>query len=243
MNILERYLTQEEAIIIVGTGARPICFCENEDSFTWGIGSSFILNYLGSVFIVTAKHVIDNQKADHKHIRVLLPDTKMALPILSGFSPIFYDHENKDDVEDLVFLKVDDSLFCVESGVDLYSWDFIKRSYPASKLTVGDELKVAGFPDTGERYDYDARKISDLLLVRTANLSESELGKDIYTMSGQPSNYSFNGISGAPVFCRRDGWVLFCGIVIRGTAQSGQMHFIGSEIIMSAFKNAGLQKA
>ncbi|KEQ17543.1 hypothetical protein [Endozoicomonas numazuensis] len=172
-----------------------------------------------------------------------MPNTNMALPIQSGFTPTFYNHENKDDVEDLFFFKINDSLFCAESGVDLYSWDFINRSYPTSKLSFGDELMVAGFPDTNERYDYDGQKINDLLLVRTANLAESELGKDIYTMSGLPSEYNFNGMSGAPVFCRRDGWVLFCGLVIRGSAHSGKMHFISSEIIMSALNNAGVKKA
>ena len=241
MDIHQRPLTPEEAIIIVGTGARPICFCENEESYIWGIGSSFLINYLGNVIVITAKHVIENQKAKPWHTRILMPNTKVSLPIKSGFTPIFHNHENKSDVEDLIFFNIDDKIFCQESGLDLYSWDFINRSFPTSKLEVDAELLVAGFPFTEERYNYDDKKINDTLLLRTGNLAEPNLGKDLYTMMGSTSDFDFNGLSGAPVFCRREGLVLFTGIVIRGSSTSGKLHFLSSEIVMSALKNSGIK--
>ena len=240
MEIYQRPLTPEEAILIVGTGARPICFYENEESYIWGTGSSFLINYLGHVLVITAKHVIENLGANPRHTRIPIPNTTVALPIKSSFTPVFYNHENKNDVEDLLFFNIDDQLFCQESGLDLYSWDLIHRSYPTSQLEVGDELLIAGFPSTTERYDYDEKKINDTLLLRTANLVTSELGKDIYTMKGAPSDFDFNGISGAPVFCRREGVVLFSGIVIRGSSSSGIMHFLSSEIVINALNNSDL---
>jgi len=241
MDIHQRPLTPEEVLVIAGTGARPICFCENEDSFIWGIGSSFLLNYYGHVLVMTAKHVIENLGADPKHTRILMPCTPVALPIKSSFTPIFYNHKNKQDIEDLLFFRIDDQLFCEESGLDLYSWDFINKSYPTSKLELGAELLVAGFPSTEDRYDYDAQKINETLLLRTANLVESELGEDIYTMKGSASDLDFNGMSGSPVFCRREGVILFCGIVIRGSSSSGILHFLSSEIVMSALRNSGIE--
>lgn len=241
MDILQRALTPEEVYIIVGTGARPICFADSQESYIWGVGSSFLLNYLGHVIAVTAKHVIKNQDADPVHTRILMPNTNVALPIKSGFTPIFPEHANKEEVEDLIFFNIDDTLFCEESGLDLYSWDLLNRSYPASKLKQGDELLVAGFPGSEKTYDYDEKKIHDTLLLRTANLFSSGLGKDIYTMKGVSSEIDFNGMSGAPVFCRRRGYVLFVGIVIRGTSSSGILHFVGSEIIMSALNNANIK--
>jgi len=108
-------------------------------------------------------------------------------------------------------------------------------------LKEGDELLVAGFPASEERYDYDNQKINNTLLVRTANLINSELGKDIYTMKGDPSEYDFNGVSGSPVFCRIDGVVLFTGVVVRGSSSSGLLHFLSCEIIMSALNNADIK--
>lgn len=238
MCIHNRALTIEDGVVIVASVARPICFCETESSYIWGIGSSFLINYLGRVLVITAKHVVENLDANPKDTRILMPNTKVALPIKSSFTPVFYNHENKTDVEDLIFFNIDDQRFCQESGLDLYSWDFIKLSYPTSKLAVGDELLVAGFPNTEDRYNYDEKKINETLLLRTGSLVESKLGKDIYTMDGTASEYDFNGMSGAPVFCLREGFVLFTGIVLRGSSSSGILHFVSSEVVMSALKSS-----
>lgn len=221
--------------------ARPICFCGHKEDWVWGIGSSFLINYLGHVFAITAKHVIENQKADPLHTRISMPNTNIMLPIKLSFTPTFTRHENKNDVEDLLFFHVDEQLFPQESGVELYSWDFLSNSYLASKLDIGDELIVIGFPH-GEKYDYDKKIITDTLLIRTASLAKSKLGSNIYTMKGSPSEFNFDGMSGSPVFCEKDGSILFLGIVIRGTSSSGILHFIGSEVIISTLIKSSIQK-
>jgi len=99
----QNLLTAEEALVIAGTGTRPISFAASPDDITWGIGSSFLLNYNGHVFVVTAKHVIENQGANPTHTRIFMPNTNIALPIKSAFTPRFLDHENKDEIEDLLF--------------------------------------------------------------------------------------------------------------------------------------------
>lgn len=240
VDINKRLLTNEEIIAIVSIGARPIFFCENEESYIWGLGSSFLINYSGHVLAITAKHVIENLDADPLHTRIFMPNSTVALPIKSCFTPIFNNHENKAEVEDLLFFSIDDQLFCRESGLELYSWNFLNLSYPTSKLEIGDELLVAGFPSTEEKFDYDNKKINDTFLIRTSNLVESELGEDIYTMKGTPSDFDFNGMSGSPVFCMREGVVLFTGIVIRGSSSSGIFHFISSEIIIRAINNSNI---
>jgi hypothetical protein len=213
-----------------------MCFFDDNYSYPWGIGSIFLLNYKGVVFGVTAKHVIENQGADCRNIRVSMLETTVTLKIKSAFTPNFYVHENNDEIEDLLFFEVDSKLFEKESETNLYSWDFVTQTYPASKLKIGAELLVTGFPFTDEKYDYDNNIINDLLLIRTANLTAPTFGKDIYTMEATPSDTEFNGLSGSPVFCRIERDVFFCGIVIKGSSSSGLLHFIGSDIIHSALK-------
>ena len=221
--------------------ARPICFCGHKEDWVWGIGSSFLINYLGHVFSITAKHVIENQKANPLHTCISIQNTNVMLPIKLSFTPTAIDHENKSDVEDLLFFYIDDQLFRQESGMDLYSWDVVNYSISASLLNVGEELVVIGFPHD-EKYDYDKKIITDTLLFRTASLAQSKLGSNIYTMKGKPSDFNFDGMSGSPVFCEKDGSVLFLGIVIRGTSSSGILHFIGSEVIISTLIKSSIQK-
>jgi hypothetical protein len=237
MDANQNLLSVEEALIIAGTGARPISFAASPNDITWGIGSAFLLSYNGHVFAVTAKHVIENQRAKPTHTRIFMPNTNVALPIKSAFTPKFFDHENKDEIEDLLFFVIDDSLFCEVSGIELYSWNLSRWWYPPSKLNIGDELLLAGFPGDDKVYDYDNNKLTDLLLLRTANYTDSEWGDGLHTMTGSASEYTFNGLSGAPVFCRKEGFVFFVGIITRGSESSGKCHFIGADIIISALNN------
>lgn len=234
MEIHDSFLTSEK--VYISTCARPICFSEGQDGWIWGIGSSFVFNYDGCVYAITAKHVIENQKVNPTHTRILMPETNVALPIKGAIVIEFDTHDNKEEVEDFILFQIDYQQFVKESDKDLYFWDFKHRAYPASKLSIGYEILVAGFPSTEDRYDYDSKRINDLLLLRSGNINKSILGSDMYTLEGIPSEYDFNGISGSPVFCRINEYMFFIGLVTRGTASSGKLHFIGSEIIYRALK-------
>tara|TARA_R110001583_G_scaffold173411_1_gene327453 strand:- start:2747 stop:3496 length:750 start_codon:yes stop_codon:yes gene_type:complete len=236
MNINQKTLKIAEKYV------RPICFCENKDSWVWGRGSSFLINYLGHVFAITAKHVIENQNANPLHTNISMQNTNVMLPIKLSFTPTFTKHENKSDVEDLLFFNIDDQLFLQKSDINLCSWDVLNNSYLASKLSIGDELIVTGFPHTPTTYDYDKKIITNTLLIRTASLIKSELGCNIYTMKGTSSEFNFDGMSGSPVFCQKDGALLFLGIVIRGSSKSGILHFIGFEVIISILEKSGIQQ-
>lgn len=234
MEHFERTLSVAEILEIVSTGSRPICFCEKDGEFIWGFGSSFLLKSNDNVFVITAKHVFENQAAEYHHTRVLMPDTEVALPVTGAFLPSFPNHENSIEVEDFILLEVDTELFCKESGIDLYTWDFDRWSFPASMLEEGAQILIAGFPFTEDRYDWDNKKINELLLISIGYMETSSLGNGIYAFDGDPSEIPFNGLSGAPVFCRRNGYVYFVGLVIRGTEASGKIHFIGSEFVRDA---------
>lgn len=227
---------------IAETFARPIYFCENREGYVWGNGSSFLISYLGHIFAITAKHVIENQKANSLHTCISMPNTNVMLPIKLSFTPTVIDHENKSDVEDLLFFHIDDQLFYAKSGMRLYSWDVMNYSTSASQLDIDDELVVTGFPHTETKYNFDEKIITDTLLIRTAILVKSELGCNTYTMKGTPSEFDFNGMSGSSVFCQKNGRILFLGIVIRGTSSSGILHFIGYEVIISTLKKSGIQQ-
>lgn len=243
MDTNKKARTLAEMQKIAETFARPIRFCENREGYIWGNGSSFLINYRGHVFLVTAKHVIENQSAKLLYPYISMPNTNVMLTIKLSFTPTAVEHENKNDVEDLLFFHIDDQLFYQESGIELYSWDVFNYSISASQLDIGDELIVTGFPHTKTKYDYDRKIITDTLLIRTGVLAKSELGCNIYKIKGTPSEFDFNGMSGSPVFCEKNGRILFLGIVIRATSSSGILHFIGSEIIIGTLKKSGIQQS
>ena len=237
-----RDLTPEELREIVSTGTRPICFAENVREPFWGFGSSFIFNYKGQVFVITAKHVIENNNVDYRHSRVLMRDSSMALPLTNIYTPDFPDHENREEVEDFVLFEVDDKLYTQISNKDLYSWKITEWSYPPYELEIGAQILIAGYPFTEDRYqwipednyEWENQKIKETLLYNIGYLTDSVLGKGMYTFDGDPSELDYNGLSGSPVFCMRNGFVHFIGIATRGSSSSGLIHFLGVEFIKSA---------
>lgn len=234
--MINQFLTNEEQNNIKAS-TLPICFSENQDTYIWGFGSSFLLNYNGNVYVITAKHVIENQKADPRHIRILIPQCTLALPIDNIFSRTF--DNNGEEIEDFLLLKINHIQFMKESKQNLYSWDFKNRSYPTSQLSIGTEILVAGFPFIKEnRYDYANKQINEILLIRTGNINTSILGSGMHTMEAGSSEYPSNGMSGSPIFCRKkDGDLYFVGLVTRGSKYSEILHFISSEVIYSTLKS------
>ena len=232
----EQFLTDNEVDVIIAS-TRPLSFSEIQDAYIWGFGSSFLLNYNENVYAITAKHVIENQKADPHHIRISIPKCTLALPIENIFSKTF--DNNGEEIEDFLLLKINHIQFMKESKQDLYSWDFKNWSYPTSQLPIGTEILVAGFPFIREdRYDYDNKQINEMLLIRTGNIHTSILGSGMYAIEAASSEYPSNGMSGSPVFCRKkDGYLYFIGLVTRGSEYSEILHFISSEVIYSALKS------
>ncbi|MBL4571855.1 MAG: trypsin-like peptidase domain-containing protein [Gammaproteobacteria bacterium] len=231
----ERGLHPEELKDIVSTGARPISFAEKEEDYLWGFGSSFLVAHNEYIYALTAKHVVEKNGVDYHHARILIPNAKIALPFTNVFLPSFPDYENREELEDFVIYKTNSELFSEESDVDLFAWRFDTFTWPASKLEIGAQILIAGFPANDDRYDWKNNKILERLVISIGVLNESELGKGIYVLELDPSESTFGGLSGAPLFCRREGHVYFIGLAIRGSAGSGKIHFIGSEFIRSAF--------
>jgi hypothetical protein len=106
--MIDQFLTNEEQNNIKAS-TLPICFSEKQDAYIWGFGSSFLLNYNENVYVITAKHVIENQKADPHHIRILIPQCTLALPIENIFSRTF--DNNGEEIEDFLLLKINHSTF------------------------------------------------------------------------------------------------------------------------------------
>jgi hypothetical protein len=210
---------------------RPINY--ELDVLYGGFGSALLVSYKNKVFAVTAKHVLDNHGGNyHPYTRISMPNTRVVLPIKGMVIPQLDNHHNSGDVDDFVILDIDEKLFTKKSGQVIRPWDFEHNSMPAREVNMGSVICVIGFPETDDRYDYDNNKINDTMLVRNGIMGKSSLGSGMYEMKGSASEFNFNGLSGSPIFYRTDnGDIYYIGLVTRGTASSGSLHFIDSYFI------------
>ncbi len=207
---------------------RPMRFYTN--GILWGRGSCFLVGLNGRTYAITAKHVLTNQGAAFEEARVLLPGSDYSLPIIGHFclrSTIL----SEEHVDVLVYL-IDVVKFNSLGGGRVSLIDLDQNFFPAKHL-IGRGAAVVGYPALDNRYDYDNKKIVDTIMVKTGIISESVYGEPIFMFESEPSDNTFDGLSGAPVF-GATGRTNLIGMVVRGTSSSGVLHFIDFTVVLSA---------
>lgn len=213
------------------TGTLPVFFAESSEGYLWGKGTLFMVQWGAHQFAVTAKHVIENQQANWKHLRILIPGYKVALPLSTASTPSHPNHECKEDVEDIF-------VFHIEKDPDLdgehlvwYTWRMKELWMSASKLEVGQQIFAVGYPFIDDRYDYDGNKVKTPPLIAVGKLSPDSIGADIYTIECEEFDMDLNGISGGPVFARFSGIFHYVGIIIRAGQKARKIHFVDASYV------------
>ncbi|GAB2527170.1 trypsin-like serine peptidase [Microbulbifer agarilyticus] len=220
------------------TGTLPVFFSENPEDYIWGKGSLFLCQWGDYQFAITAKHVIENQNADYKKLRILFPGYKVALPVLRATTPNYPNHECREEVEDIFVWQVDNDPDLDGEELEWHAWRMNQFWMPASKLEMGQQLFAVGYPFIDERYDYENNKINVPPLVSIGKLSSDSIGKDIYTIDCDEFEVDLNGISGGPVFARFDGLFHYVGLIIRAGKKARKIHFVDATYVTFVLNEA-----
>ncbi len=124
------------------------------------------------------------------------------------------------------------------SGEPGSSGTFLHLTSPETRLSKGDPLLVAGYPDDSRRVDYERMKISVTLEELAGRYVGPSVSTGCYEMelTDVGSITEASGFSGSPVFRVQklpDGTadVRLVGMVIRGTIASRRLHFIDVAVL------------
>ena len=193
-----------------------------------GVGTAFVLEYGGELFVVTALHVLNNQSATHEELRILLRNTHLS--ILFDYRAVFRDESDPDLDSDLVILRVVKSQHAALYAAGLTSLD---AAYCAETQDFcrADSFHVFGYPDEGRWYDYEERVLGAQLHWLRGDLSEPGLRglSTIKIVSNRPND--FNGMSGSLVIADVDDVWKFAGMVTLASEKHGHLNFIPAEKI------------
>lgn len=221
---------------------RPVHFAEGE-GLPWGFGTAIIVQYKSDFFIVTARHVLENQQAKVEDFRVRLDGVNIAIPVCSFSKVKVSDGSSLSSPEDLdvIIFEVDQRLYKSISLQPLISYCTEESVCSSYFIPDGAELLVAGYPEIENRYDYESEKINDPLAFKVGTKSVLGMGDPMYMFSGEPFNKTYNGMSGAPVFWIENGVLKVTGMVLMGTASSGILHYVDFRVIFSAVAKVWLK--
>ncbi len=221
--------------------ARPVIFETDIDEFPYSTaGTAFIVGFRQSVFVLMPQHVIKDWPVE----KILIFPSWNSLYTFRYLNWWRVKITPEDQVtSDLLVIKADLGDIPSAERTDIQLLDLNNRENQNWYDDRYDsQFFLCGFPSAGsEGVNYTT------LEIRTSQYFMEGVYVDVSPFScghmikvKNPLDLPhFSGLSGSPVFShRRDNTVgtppRFCGMVLRGTASSGYVHFLEVEFLMEA---------
>jgi hypothetical protein len=229
----------ETAVSRIVDTVKPLLFKTGIEDAPYGqAGTIFLVGRRGRARGITCRHLIWPE--DLNPICLYPGNGKRAfLPIISvSFAPSSL---LPDDYADLAIVEVDidEATRSRQGFAKLLNLDLQLPRWEETAQTTG--FVVLGYPRDRSYIDYEDCRIHSEVVALYGSYDGPMSSANVHTMrvSSNKGLNSFSGFSGGPVFSllRRVGHLpvlQFCGMAIQGSAQSGLIHFIDSETVLTA---------
>nr|WP_314579152.1 hypothetical protein [uncultured Pseudomonas sp.] len=193
-----------------------------------GVGTAFVLEYGGELFVVTPQHVFNNQCATHDDLRILLRNAPIS--ILFDQRAVFQDEADPDLNADLAILRVAKEQHAALYEAGLTSLDAANCA-EIDDYCRAEGFDVFGYPDEGREYDYEEKVLGAQLHWLRGELTKPGVkGLSTLKVVGHRPE-KFNGMSGSLVIADIDGLWKFAGMVTLASDPLGLLNFIPAEQI------------
>ncbi|WP_262384144.1 serine protease [Pseudomonas fragi] len=227
----EEFMSSAEFVDMMLGQVHPVILSNEQHSEHFshhGVGTAFVLEYAGELFVVTAQHVLNNQRAGHDELRILLRNAPLS--VLFDQHAVFRDESEPDLDSDLVILRVVKSQHAALFAAGLASLDAACCA-ETEDFGRADLFHVFGYPDEGRGYDYDHRVLdSQLHWLRGQLIAPGIPGlSTIKIVDDRPDD--FRGMSGSVVIADVDGVWRFAGMVTLASERNDLLNFIPAEKI------------
>jgi hypothetical protein len=153
-----------------------------------------------------------------------------------------------EDFHDITVVRVDLTRFDHSGDAPLITQDIEQGVLGAEHLKLSDELWIIGYPSESNHIDYDKGLIQNNRVVIRAVYNGESFADHCHRIKIESSIKleDLDGLSGSPVFYMLqrviDGqpvyFPMLVGMVLRGTASSGIVHFVNSSVITRIIKLA-----
>lgn len=240
-SVVKRMIASPGVIGRIARSVQPLVFETGILEFPYSTaGTVFLVGYEKQPFIITTRHSLNPENIGP--ICIFPSDTSHRIIPLKDVFFVARDDEPEDFV-DLAVIAIDTAQIShsevaqatlIDLALALGDWksdlgntDFFTLGYPEDHSFVEYDTQILH----NERITLRARYIGRSIIPYLHEIKIS----DQYTLS------TFSGFSGSPVFAyiQRPNVApetILCGMVIRGSSQSGKMHFLDRSVLLDALK-------
>lgn len=235
----------DDAVARLRLCAKPVLFETGiKDTPYGGVGTSFLVRQGPHVFLVTARHVVEGATLDQLLV-FANEETDESVPFSEAFSVANRDPDDPD-FSDIVLVRVHLPNLRLADGSKMHTIDLDKASDSWRKAPFGQRFVLFGYPNESREIDYEGGRIISTQRFLVARFSGVSPTSYCYELEIEDFNGTddLNGLSGSPVL----SWPRvigdnfhpsFCGMVLRGTKESGKVHFLDAGLLRKAIEIAG----
>jgi hypothetical protein len=209
-----------------------------ETPYSSTLGTVFLVGYQGRSYVLTTRHGLQ-------------PDTLMPICVfpsetsqqLIPLKDVFHVPQSldDDDFSDLAVIRVDTRRIAHPEVAAATLIDLSLACGEWKRYASEAQFFVIGYPGERSNFNYETQEFRadrETLFGRYSGPSPLPY-LHCLRVSDSRSLKAFNGLSGAPVFA----WIelpmqrptpVLCGMVLRGTPESGLVHFLDRDVLLDA---------
>lgn len=192
----QEIITLEEFGDLLEGQVHPVIL-ETENEFfsePQGVGTAFVLEHAGELFLISAQHVLNSQRAKHNDLRILLRNSPISIRF--DRRAVFQDEADPDPSSDLVIMRIvesqHDALFAAGLSC-VRATDCIE----SNRMSEVEIFRIIGYPDQDRGYDYDQKVLSAVIWCVNAVLTEPSVPGLIRVRVFGKRPHKFRGMSGS----------------------------------------------
>ncbi|MDO6386806.1 trypsin-like peptidase domain-containing protein [Uliginosibacterium sp. 31-12] len=238
-------LFPQEVVDRLSQAVQPLVFETGVEEAPYSIsGTTFLVGHERSSYVLTARHALKPE--DIRPVCIFPSDTSQRVIPLSDVFFVSQD-DCTEDYADIAVMSIDMKRQQESEIGDAVLIDLGKALGDWKAEALDAEFVVMGYPNDLSFVDYDEELLhSERVTLRARYIGSSLPHLHVLEIVQPHSLKTFGGFSGSPVFmcvCHRGKTLIptLCGMVLRGTASAGRMHFVESSTLVATLNAFRLQ--
>lgn len=191
-------------------------------------GTFFVAEILSELYVVTARHVVEgnDEKAVFFRYRA---GSRSSLPLNQVIKNKAYQGSNSPEHTDVILYRVNKQ----ELDEVVHTTKLDVQQKPWETLQAGEQLSVRGYPSELQDVKDSGLKEQGVLFNASYTKRTQHSGCHEIKLNPTETFTDYDGFSGSPVYCVKDGARLLVGLMIKATAFQNVGVFVDGSVLLA----------
>jgi hypothetical protein len=230
-----------EVLVKLARSVQPLVFETGIEDFPYSVaGTVFLVGYEGRPYVLTTRHSLNPENIGP--ICIFPSDTSQHIIPLSD---VFFVHRDEvsEDFVDLAVIGIDVSRITQAELAQATLIDLARASGDWESNSQNSDFVILGYPSDHSFVDYDEQMLRTDRVILHAKYVGPSISPHLHEIEVSEAHTltTFSGFSGSPIFA----WAsrlgvpvapVLCGMAIRGSPESGRIHFLDRSVLLDALK-------